>query len=204
MAIIDRSQAQPEYDVAIVGSGAGGGQMAYTLTLAGLKCVMLEAGRSYDPPTQTAMLHRPDQTPLLNTPTPDKQMGFTDATVDGGWIIPDEPYTQASEKPEEQFSWWRPRMLGGRTNHWGRMSLRNGPYDFKPRSRDGLGFDWADQLRRRGALLHESGNAHRRLRHERRDGEHAQFPGRRAAPTAQGARLGTVPCRSRSSRSVSR
>jgi choline dehydrogenase-like flavoprotein len=33
-------------------------------------------------------------------------------------------------------------MLGGRTNHWGRISLRNGVYDFKPRSRDGLGFDW--------------------------------------------------------------
>ena len=33
-------------------------------------------------------------------------------------------------------------MLGGRTNHWGRISLRMGPYDFKPRSRDGLGFDW--------------------------------------------------------------
>jgi choline dehydrogenase-like flavoprotein len=33
-------------------------------------------------------------------------------------------------------------MLGGRTNHWGRISLRNGPYDFKPQSRDGLGFDW--------------------------------------------------------------
>jgi choline dehydrogenase-like flavoprotein len=33
-------------------------------------------------------------------------------------------------------------MLGGRTNHWGRISLRNGPYDFKPYSRDGLGMDW--------------------------------------------------------------
>jgi choline dehydrogenase-like flavoprotein len=33
-------------------------------------------------------------------------------------------------------------MLGGRTNHWGRIALRNGPYDFKPRIRDGLGFDW--------------------------------------------------------------
>jgi choline dehydrogenase-like flavoprotein len=33
-------------------------------------------------------------------------------------------------------------MTGGRTNHWGRISLRNGPYDFKPYSRDGLGFDW--------------------------------------------------------------
>jgi choline dehydrogenase-like flavoprotein len=142
MAIVKSSEAKQDYDVIIVGSGAGGGQMAFTLTLAGLKCVMLEAGRSYDPATQTAMFHRPDQVPLLNTPTPDKQMGFTDATVDGGWNIPAEPYTQASDKPEEQFNWWRPRMLGGRTNHWGRMSLRNGPYDFKPRSRDGLGFDW--------------------------------------------------------------
>ncbi len=33
-------------------------------------------------------------------------------------------------------------MLGGRTNHWGRISLRMGPYDFKPKSRDGLGLDW--------------------------------------------------------------
>ena len=36
----------------------------------------------------------------------------------------------------------RARMLGGRTNHWGRISLRMGPYDFKPYSRDGKGFDW--------------------------------------------------------------
>ncbi len=33
-------------------------------------------------------------------------------------------------------------MLGGRTNHWGRISLRMGPYDFKPYARDGRGFDW--------------------------------------------------------------
>jgi len=33
-------------------------------------------------------------------------------------------------------------MLGGRTNHWGRISLRFGPWDFKGRSRDGLGDDW--------------------------------------------------------------
>src|SRR5262249_55210916 len=30
----------------------------------------------------------------------------------------------------------------GRTNHYGRISLRMGPYDFKPYSRDGKGFDW--------------------------------------------------------------
>ncbi len=116
--------------------------MAYTLTLAGIKCVMLEAGRAYDTDTETAMFQRRDQAPLGAVPTPDKHMGFWDATVDGGWEVPGEPYTQGSTKPEEQFTWWRARMMGGRTNHWGRISLRNGPYDFKPRSRDGLGFDW--------------------------------------------------------------
>jgi choline dehydrogenase-like flavoprotein len=33
-------------------------------------------------------------------------------------------------------------MLGGRTNHWGRVSLRMAEIDFKPKSTDGLGFDW--------------------------------------------------------------
>jgi choline dehydrogenase-like flavoprotein len=33
-------------------------------------------------------------------------------------------------------------MLGGRTNHWGRISLRFGPNDFKHKSIDGLGDDW--------------------------------------------------------------
>jgi len=142
MPTIKSSEAKPEYDVAIVGSGAGGGQMAYALTLAGLKCVMLEAGRGYDPLTETPMFQTGVQAPLGGDSTPDKPFGFHDATVDGGWTVPGEPYTQASDNKDEQFWWWRARMLGGRTNHWGRISLRNGPYDFKPRSRDGLGFDW--------------------------------------------------------------
>ena len=142
MPVITSAKSKPEYDVAIVGSGAGGAQMAYTLTLQGLKCVMLEAGRNYDPVTETPMFQAGSHAPLGGSATPEKPFGFHDATVDGGWQVPGEPYTQGSEKPEEQFKWWRARMLGGRTNHWGRISLRNGPYDFKPKSRDGLGFDW--------------------------------------------------------------
>ena len=46
---------------------------------------------------------------------------------DGGWDIEGEPFTRA---PGTQFDWWRGRMLGGRTNHWGRISLRFGPDDF--------------------------------------------------------------------------
>src|SRR6266702_8685856 len=130
------------YDVIVVGSGAAGGQSAYTLTLEGARVLMLEAGRKYDPARETPMFQTPELAPLREASTPDKRFGFYDATVDGGWQVPGEPYVQTSNDAPNRFDWWRARMLGGRTNHWGRISLRNGPYDFKARSRDGLGFDW--------------------------------------------------------------
>jgi choline dehydrogenase-like flavoprotein len=105
----------------------------------GIKVLMLEAGRNYDPLTETPMFQTPDEAPLRDANTPDKPNGFYDATVDGGYRVPGEPYTSAEGT---DFWWWRARMLGGRTNHWGRISLRMGPYDFKPYSRDGLGIDW--------------------------------------------------------------
>ena len=129
----------PVYDVVVIGSGAAGGMAAYMLAQAGVKVVMLEAGRDYRPGDETPMMNLNSQAPLRGVGTPDKPFGFYDATVSGGWKVPGEPYTNA---PGSNFRWWRPRMLGGRTNHWGRISLRMGPYDFKPRSRDGLGFDW--------------------------------------------------------------
>lgn len=143
MPTITASKTQPTYDVIVVGSGAAGGQTAYTLAMEGVKVLMLEAGRNYDPVKETPMFQTNGEAPLRGVGTPDKQFfGFHDATVNGGWEVPGEPYTSASDDPKRKFWWWRPRMLGGRTNHWGRISLRNGPYDFKPYSRDGLGFDW--------------------------------------------------------------
>lgn len=131
-----------QYDVLVVGSGAAGGQTAYTLAMAGAKVLMLEAGRNYVPEQETPMFQTRGEAPLRGASTPDKPFGFHDATVDGGWQVPGEPYVNTSQEDSGRFDWWRARMLGGRTNHWGRYSFRNGPYDFKPRTRDGLGFDW--------------------------------------------------------------
>jgi choline dehydrogenase-like flavoprotein len=77
-------------------------------------------------------------TPRRGRATKTRPFGEFDA-CDGGWEIDGEPYTQA---PGTRFDWWRGRMLGGRTNHWGRISLRFGPHDFRGKSRDGLGDDW--------------------------------------------------------------
>jgi choline dehydrogenase-like flavoprotein len=142
MPFVNTRQLKTSYDAIVVGSGAGGGQSAYTLCMDGAKVLMLEAGRKYTPTSETPMFQTPDQAPLGGSGTPDKPFGWFDATVDGGWEVPGEPYVRAPETDPGTFQWWRARMLGGRTNHWGRISLRNGPYDFKPFTRDGLGFDW--------------------------------------------------------------
>ena len=126
-------------DVVIVGSGAAGGMAAYSLTKAGLRCILLEAGRDYDPQAEVNMFAPESDAPLRGAATPDKPFGYFDATVGGGWQVDGEPYTQ---REGSDFRWYRPRMLGGRTNHWGRHVPRFGPYDFKPFSRDGLGVDW--------------------------------------------------------------
>ena len=125
------------YDVCIVGSGAGGGMAAYTLANAGVKVVLLEAGPMYDPAKNQTQMKFPYESPRRGAGN-HRPFGDFDAAY-GGWEIEGEPYTQ---KNGTKFDWFRSRMLGGRTNHWGRISLRFGPNDFKHKSIDGLGEDW--------------------------------------------------------------
>jgi choline dehydrogenase-like flavoprotein len=126
------------YDVCVVGSGAGGGMAAKVLTEAGADVALLEAGRMWDTEKDSKMFAWPYDSPRRGGATPEKPFGEFDGCI-GGWDIDGEPYTNA---PGTTFDWFRARMLGGRTNHWGRISLRFGPDDFKRRSIDGLGDDW--------------------------------------------------------------
>ena len=128
-----------EYDVIIVGSGAGGGMATKILSEAGLSIALVEAGPHFDPanPDQMTQMKWPYESPRRGGGTT-RFFGDYDQAY-GGWDIEGEPYSQVGDS---DFKWFRSRMLGGRTNHWGRISLRFGPDDFKKKSIDGLGEDW--------------------------------------------------------------
>ncbi|GAB2612411.1 GMC family oxidoreductase [Belliella aquatica] len=134
-----KSSSEP-YDVIIVGSGAGGGMASKILSEAGLAVAVIEAGGDFDPAKEEdrTQMRYPWESPRRGSGTRIRPFGDFDAAI-GGWDIEGEPYTRGKDT---EFDWFRSRMVGGRTNHWGRISLRFGPNDFKRASIDGLGHDW--------------------------------------------------------------
>jgi len=130
--------ARQDYDVCIVGSGAGGGMAAHELARAGASVVLLEAGPDWDAARDGDMFAWNYESPRRGKGTAEKPFGEFDGCI-GGWEIDGEPYTRTDGT---EWDWFRARMLGGRTNHWGRISLRFGPNDFRRRSLDGQGDDW--------------------------------------------------------------
>ena len=142
------------HDVVIIGSGAGGGtvtkvlaDMGITVTKVladmGIKVLLMEAGPMVGL-SDFKMLQGPfsvwhrgagekaEYYSGAQQAVPNYNASFAANTVD-------EPYTVA---PGSQFRLFRSRVIGGRTNHYGRVQLRYSDYDFKNRSMRGVGFDW--------------------------------------------------------------
>ncbi|HYM76407.1 MAG TPA: GMC family oxidoreductase [Candidatus Dormibacteraeota bacterium] len=130
------------FDVCIIGSGASGGTAAKVLTEGGLSVALLEAGPPVVPERDYKEHVWPYDLPHRGAGIGGRaRRGLEDEFLapNGAWEIEGEPYVSA---PGSKFRWFRSRIVGGRTNHWGRIALRMAPIDFKVRSHDGMGDDW--------------------------------------------------------------
>ena len=140
-----QTQRSPQvHDVVVIGSGAGGGTTIKVLTDLGINVTLLEAGPMLNPNKDFKEHVTPDEVDHRGSGEHaeqyfgKQQWGYF-AAPNGYWDAPGEPYTVGDGS---KFQWFRSRILGGRTNHYGRISLRFSDYDFKARSFDGLGQDW--------------------------------------------------------------
>lgn len=164
-------ETQPEvdlkktYDAIVVGSGAAGGMAAYVLTSHGMKVLMLEAGKKLDIDKELKSTEWPYEHKRRGEMPPDSHaLSLNEYNIRQppyaadnkakhvysyvqGWggsdysknIVVDErdhPYTGTS------YAWVRARLLGGKTNIWGRLALRLSDLDFKAKTHDGYGEDW--------------------------------------------------------------
>ena len=153
------------YDAIVVGSGAAGGMAAHVLTSHGMKVLMLEAGKKLDTDKELKSTEWPYQHKRRGEmPSDSHALSLNEYNIRQppyasdskfkhvysyvqGWggsdyvkdILVDEkqnPYTGTN------YAWVRARVLGGKTNIWGRLALRLSDYDFKAKTHDGYGEDW--------------------------------------------------------------
>jgi choline dehydrogenase-like flavoprotein len=101
--------------VVIIGSGAGGGTLAYELTRQGIECVLLEAG-----PYLRGEDYMNLEWAAFN------QMAWADTrTTSGSWrVAKDFPNLPA----------WIVKAVGGTTTHWSGATPRFKPHEFRTRS----------------------------------------------------------------------
>lgn len=141
-------QKKQTYDVIVVGSGASGGWACKRLAEAGLKVALLEAGRPQS--DENFSEHKPAfelkyrnlAKEIVRKTRPIQSIFDVCSEYNYDWFVNDleEPYSTPAGQP---FHWMgRLRMTGGRTNVWGRVSLRFSDWDFKAASHDGYGEDW--------------------------------------------------------------
>jgi choline dehydrogenase-like flavoprotein len=140
-------QRQDPFDIVIVGSGASGGWAAKRLTEAGLRVAVLEAGRQLTDADYRehvpafALKYRGRSKRPLAAERPVQSGSYAVREWNADWFVNDleEPYVDESDP---KFLWVRPRVVGGRTNVWGRECLRFSDIELKAASHDGAGVDW--------------------------------------------------------------
>jgi len=117
-----------KYDVVIIGSGASGGAVAYTLCQAGFKVAVVEKGRLINreefSKDELAYCRRD-----LVTPNLFDEYHTIDEKVDGKWV--------ATPTYESGWSFWNGNIVGGSSNLMSGMLHRLHPDDFRLKSKYG-------------------------------------------------------------------
>jgi choline dehydrogenase-like flavoprotein len=119
---------KPKYDVVIIGSGASGGAVAYTLCKAGYKVAVLEKGRliKRDEFSKDELSYaRRD----LVTPSLFDEYHTIEEKIDGKWV--------ATPTYESGWSFWNGNIVGGSSNLMSGMVHRMHPDDFRLKSKYG-------------------------------------------------------------------
>jgi choline dehydrogenase-like flavoprotein len=118
------------YPVVVVGSGASGGMAAWNLTRQGIDVVMLDAGAKFDRSKYWTHV-RPWEARARKAKGEKEPQFFLDTK--------EQPYLTPDGKPFELIRVWG---HGGKTNVWGRVSLRYSDLDFKGAEKDGWEIPW--------------------------------------------------------------
>ena len=128
------------YDAVVVGSGAAGGMAATELCLKGMKVLLLEAGPDLNIETDFHHHTKRWEFPFRGQIRPLERAKYNYSANE--WNKPhfinelENPYTG------KKYVWVRARAVGGKTLHWGLVSLRFSARDFQAASYDGYGENW--------------------------------------------------------------
>lgn len=123
-------QPQEVHPVIVIGSGASGGMAAWNLTRQGVDVLLLDAGDKFD--RSKFWTHVQPWQARERRARGEKPPEFFLSTRE-------QPYATAPGRP---FSLTRVWGHGGKTNVWGRVSLRYSQMDLKAADRDGWEIPW--------------------------------------------------------------
>ena len=123
-------QRGPVHDVVVIGSGASGAMAAHALVGHGVNVLMLDAGWKFD---------RSESWAHVLPFEADRRRREGEAPPRYRLDDREQPYLTPEGRP---FQLWRTWGWGGKTNVWGRVSLRMSDLDFTGPEREGWGIPW--------------------------------------------------------------